>query len=300
MKTANKSRRAGTNHHGGRDARRTAGETPAVPLRGLRVLVGRARHQASALSSGLRDLGAEVLEIPFIEIRKPRSYKALDSALKNLSDYDWLIQTSVNGVEALWERLRRLRLSGAHLAHLKIAAIGPATKRALEAHGLKVSVVPKEYVAESVVASLRRKIKGKRVLLARAKVARDVIPRELSKLGARVDVVEAYETVVPQSSRKQLWATLSDGERRPGVIAFTSSSTARNFVALLGKSRGRGRPRHTTRGLARQLDGVRLASIGPVTSSTLRELGLPVDIEAREYTIPGLIEAIVAHQKKQL
>ena len=264
-------------------------------LAGLRVLVGRARHQASALSSGLRDLGAEVLDIPFIEIRKARSYKPMDSALQSLSDYDWLVLTSVNGVEALWERLRKLRIGPKRLDHLKVAAIGPATRRAIEEHGLKVHVVPKEYVAESVVASLRRKVKGKRVLLARAKIARDVIPRELSKLGARVDVVVVYETIIPQSSRKRLRAAMLSVRNRPDVITFTSSSTARNFVALLGKRRGRGRPRHT-----KQLDGVLLASIGPVTSSTLRDLGLRVDIEARKYTIPGLIKAIVVHQKKLL
>jgi uroporphyrinogen-III synthase len=268
-------------------------------LSGVRVLVGRTQHQASALSSGLRDLGAEILEIPFIEIRKPPSYNPLDGALKNSSKYDWLILTSVNGVEALWQRLQKLRLGPSHLAHLKLAAIGPATKHAIEQHGLKVNVVPKEYVAESMVASLRRKVRGKRVLLARAKVARDVIPRELRKLGARVDVVEAYETIIPQSSRKRVRDVLNHAESRPDVITFTSSSTARNFVALLGKSR-RGDPHHTTQSFARQLDGVRLASIGPVTSSTLQALGLPVDIEAAEYTIPGLIDAIVAvaHQAK--
>ena len=126
----------------------------------MRVLVGRARHQASALSAGLRDLGAEVLEVPFIEIRKPRSYKALDTALKHLPEYDWLILTSVNGVDALWERLRKLRMGGRPMRHLKIAAIGPATRQAIEQHGVKVNVVPREYVAESVVTSLRRKIRG--------------------------------------------------------------------------------------------------------------------------------------------
>ena len=130
----------------------------AARLLGVRVLVGRARHQASALSSGLRNLGAEVLEIPFIEIRKPRSYKALDEALKNLSKYDWLILTSVNGVDAVWERLRKLRLGGKPMRHLKVAAIGPATRQAIERHGVKVSVMPREYVAESVVASLRRRV----------------------------------------------------------------------------------------------------------------------------------------------
>jgi uroporphyrinogen-III synthase len=250
------------------------------PLAGIRILVGRARHQASALSSGLRKLGAEVIEIPFIEIRPPRSFKPLDSALKNIATYDWLILTSVNGVEALWDRLKKRHLTKKHLQHLKIAAIGPATKKAIEAHGLKVNVVPKEYVAEAVVRSLQKRVAGKRVLLARAKVARDVIPRELRKLGAHVDIVEAYETIIPQSSRARLSATLGDPKRRPHVITFTSSSTARNFVKLLGKNVWRKRPRP------------RFASIGPVTSSALRELGLPVDIEAREYTIPGLAEAI--------
>ncbi len=268
------------------------------PLSGLRVLVGRARHQASALSSGLRHLGAEVVEIPFIEIRKPRSYKPLDAALKNLYDYDWLILTSVNGVEAMWQRIKKLKLTKRQLPHIKIAAIGPATKNQIENYGLKVHVVPEKYVAESVVESLRDRVKGKRVLLARAKVARDVIPHELRKLGAKVDVVEAYETVVPKSSRTRLRALLKNPIRRPNVITFTSSSTARNFVELLepvwrgpALSGGRMGPRPRKRSLA---EGIQIASIGPVTSATLRELGLPVDIEARKYTIPGLMEAIVS------
>src|SRR5580658_1748470 len=133
------------------------------PLAGLRIVVGRARHQASALSSGLRKLGAEIIEIPFIEIRPPRSYKPLDSALRDLAVYDWLILTSVNGVEALWDRIEKIHVAKKSLRHPKIAAIGPATKSAIESHGLKIHVVPKEYVAESVVKSLRRRVAGKRV-----------------------------------------------------------------------------------------------------------------------------------------
>jgi uroporphyrinogen-III synthase len=242
------------------------------PLAGTRVLVGRARHQASTLSAGLKKLGADVIEVPFIEIRQPRSYKPLDSALKQIAKYDWLVLTSVNGVEALSARMMRWK-------------IGPATAKEIEKLGLTVTVVPKRYVAESVVESLRGKVEGKRVLLARAKVARDVIPRELRKMGARVDVVEAYETVVPASSKKRIQAVMKDPSRRPDVIAFTSSSTVRNFVGLLG---GRGRPPHT------DLDGIQLASIGPVTSSTLREFGLTAHVEAKEYTIPGLVRAISA------
>src|ERR1700739_4901341 len=152
------------------------------PLSGVRVLVGRARHQAGALSFELRKLGATVMEIPFIEIRKPRSYQPLDVALKNLADYDWLILTSANGVEAMWERMGKLRLKlnsrDPENRPLRIAAIGPATKKAIENQGVRVDVVPEEYVAESVVRSLQEKVKGKNVLLVRAKVARDVIPSE--------------------------------------------------------------------------------------------------------------------------
>jgi uroporphyrinogen-III synthase len=276
------------------------------PLRGVRVLIGRARHQAGALSTELCKLGATVLEIPFIEIRKPRSFGPLDSALKNLDSYDWLILTSANGVEAMWDRLAKLQLGdrvlreghdvsravkrkkrdaalAAEGRRPRIAAIGPATKRAIEQRGVDVDVVPKEYIAESVVRSLRSKVKGKRVLLVRAKVARDVIPTELRNAGANVDVVEAYETVVPESSRTRLRAALANLRRRPHVVTFTSSSTARNFVGLL-HSRGKHTP---------GLQGILMASIGPVTSSTLRELGLRVDIAAKEFTIPGLVEAIV-------
>jgi uroporphyrinogen-III synthase len=273
---------------------------PNRSLNGIRVLVGRAKHQAGALSAELRKRGAEVLEIPFIEICKPKSFKPLDAALKNLSTYDWLVLTSANGVEAMWDRMKKTReghdfspaVKGSKSksvlavagAPLRIAAIGPATKKAIEQRGARVDVVPKEYVAESVVKSLRSKVKGKRVLLVRAKVARDVIPTELRKGGAHVDIVEAYETVVPESSRARLRAVLKNPKRRPHVVTFTSSSTVKNFVELLGGTR---KERH------KQMADVRMASIGPVTSATLQELGLPVDIAAKEFTIPGLVAAIV-------
>ena len=253
--------------------------TQKGPLSGVRVLVGRARHQASALSAELRRYGAQVLEIPFLEIRKPKSFALLDRVLKNIASYDWLILTSVNGVDAMWARIKQLRITKAKLANLKIAAIGPATSQAIKKRGLNVAVVPEQYIAESVVHSLQEQVQGKRVLLVRAKVARDVIPRELRKAGAEVDVVEAYETVVPKSSRARLQAAFN-GKNRPSIITFTSSSSVKNFVSLLGKKRP-------------HLDGVQLASIGPITSATLRELNLPVDIEATEYTIPGLTQAIV-------
>lgn len=257
-------------------------ENNRLPLAGERILIGRAKHQASALSERVQALGALVLEIPFIEIRKPRSFRPLDEALVNIRNYDWLILTSVNGVEAVWERIEKLRLPAARLKHLKIAAIGPATKKAIEAEGLTVHVVPKQYVAESVVMSLRKRVAGKRVLLARARVARDVIPRELRRAGAIVDVVEAYETVVPKASRDRLRKALRDPKLRPTIATFTSSSMARNFVALVGAS--------ATKAAVRM--GLRLASIGSITSATLRELDLPVHVEAKQFTIPGLLKAV--------
>jgi uroporphyrinogen-III synthase len=265
----------------------------STSLAGVRVLVGRARQQASALSAQLQALGAVVFEIPFIEIRRPRSHKPLDAALKNISEYQWLILTSVNGVDALAKRMNKLNMGPKKLSHLQIATIGPSTRSAAEKMGLEVSVVPPKYVAESVVESLRKKVQGQRVLLVRAAAARDVIPRELRKMGATVDVVEGYQTVVPDSSRKKLQAVMADAKRRPQVVTFTSSSTVRNFVELLG---GQGRTSHITK----LLDGVRLASIGPITSATLRDFGLPVHIEAEEYTITGLTRGIADDRRQVL
>lgn len=256
-----------------------------APLEGLRILVSRAREQAGALSEGLRSLGAEVYEIPFIEIRPPRSYKSLDESLKLVSEYEWLILTSINGVRAMFDRMALLNIPKRVLAHLSIAAIGQATRAAIEREGLKVAVTPKEYVAESIIESLSDKVRGKRVLLCRAKIARDLIPRELRAMGTFLDVVEAYENVLPHSSRVELRALLHDPLRRPHLITFTSSSTVKNYVSLLGIRSGR----------SRLVEGILNASIGPVTSDTLREYQLSVDVQPVEHTIPGLVEAIVRH-----
>src|SRR4051794_22662810 len=253
-----------------------------MKLNGKRIIVSRAKEQAGSLSNLLREQGADILEIPFIEIRAAQSYEALDKAIENLLSYDWLILTSVNGVKAFFSRLEKQGKSEADLLHLKIVAIGPATSKAIEKHGIPVDVMPDEYVAEAVVEELRTQVKGERVLLVRAKVARDVIPNALRELGARVHVMEAYETVVPESSRKIIQEALQS-DKKPYAITFTSSSTVKNFVELVGQE-------NLKSGL---LDGVKLASIGPVTSATLRDIGLRVDIEAKEYTIPGLVEAIL-------
>jgi len=250
------------------------------PLQGWRILTTRAGKQSGGLSKPLRDLGAEVIEIPTIEIKPPHSYQALDTALGNIEKYDWLILTSVNGVEALFARLEHLHIAPEKLNHLHIAAIGPATQREIERHGLKVDITPEKYVAESVVEALRGKTEGKRILLVRAKVARDVLPIELSRAGATVDVAEAYETIVPPEAKDRLNQLFANEATRPKVVTFTSSSTATNFLDLLAKE-------HYP-----ALHDVLLASIGPVTSATLNRAGFKPDIEASEYTMKGLAEAI--------
>ena len=253
------------------------------PLIGWRILTTRASKQSGGLARPLRELGAEVTEVPTIEIKPPSSFKALDAGLKGIADYDWLVLTSVNGVEAMVERLKKLKIPVSRLQHLQIAAIGPATSKALEEQGLRVSVTPEKYVAESVVEALRGKTEGKRVLLVRAKVARDVLPNELRKARAEVDIAEAYETKVPAGAKAKLQKLFSDDTQLPDIVTFTSSSTATNFLDLLGKEN------------EPMLRAIWLASIGPVTTKTLNAAGFPPAIEAREYTMMGLVLAITEH-----
>ena len=248
------------------------------PLAGRRIVITRARTQASALCARLEALGATVLEFPTIEICPPLDYAPLDDALRNLGAYDWLIFTSVNGVESYLRRARQLGVDP-RPPRARICAIGPATQRAAEAVPLRVDVVPQTYVAEGLVGALGAEdLAGKRILLPRAAVARDLVPRELADLGARVDVVEAYRTLVPADASERARAAFS-GPQPPDWITFTSSSTVTNFVKAAGTE---------------CLAGVRVASIGPVTSRTARRVGLRVDVEAAVYTIDGLVDAIAA------
>jgi uroporphyrinogen-III synthase len=253
------------------------------PLSGWRILTTRASRQSGGLAAPLREMGAEVIEIPTIEIKPPRSYNALDAALRNIGNYDWLILTSVNGVEAFFARLKKLRVAPAKLKHLQVAAIGPATQREIERHGFQVAVMPEKYIAESVVEALKGKTEGKRVLLVRAKVARDVLPTELRKAGAKVDVAEAYETHVPSGAKAKLNRLFAHDSSRPDIVTFTSSSTATNFLELLEKDHYHG------------LREIWLASIGPVTSATMLQAGFKPNIEAVDYTMEGLALAIAKH-----
>ena len=248
-----------------------------LPLFGRRIVVTRAREQASALADKLRALGATVIEFPTIEIRPAADYGALDRALADLAAYDWLIFTSANGVRFFLERLDRSALDLRALRG-KICAIGPATRQALEALHLKVDLMGREYVAEGLVEAFAPfDLEGARVLLPRAAVARDLVPTELARRGARVDVVEAYRTAVPEGAREAAAVLFGPG-CKPDWVTFTSSSTVRNFVEAAG---------------AGALAGVKAASIGPVTSATARELRIELAAEARVFTIDGLIEAIL-------
>jgi uroporphyrinogen-III synthase len=256
---------------------------PVKPLGRWRILITRASHQSFGLSEPLRRRGAEVIEIPTIEITSAGSLGPLDNALIKIDHYDTLILTSVNGVEVLFERYNKLGLPIVDMQHLMVVAIGPATARAIQSEGVGVSIVPEKYVAESVIEALQGRVtKHSRVLLVRAKVARDVLPDELRKMGAQVDVIEAYQTSVPEGAAERIKALFASPARRPHVVTFTSSSTVTNFLALLGEEAGRGQ----------MLEGVTLASIGPVTSGTLRQAGLEPAVEAREYTMDGLVAAI--------
>lgn len=247
-------------------------------LSGKRILVTRARHQAGQLSVELQKLGAEPIEIPAIEIVPPESFARLDSALLNAREFDWLIVTSANAARAIRERCAVLGIPTSTLSHLKIAAIGAPTAGALNEAGLVVSLTPKEYVAESLLEVLGQRAANTRVLIARAEVARDVIPETLVRQGARVTIAEAYRTVIPQDSVARLTALFSGTP--PDAASFTSSSTVSNFFALLRAS-----------GFDQHPDGMLAISIGPITSQTLRDHGWEPAAEADPHDIAGLITA---------
>ena len=246
-------------------------------LFGRRIVVTRARDQAEALAGTLRVLGADVIEMPAIEIVPAADYGPLDRAIAELASYDWLIFTSANGVRYFMERLDQSR-QDLRALRARICAIGDATRNAVTALHLKVDLMGEEFVAESLVEAFRSiDLAGKRVLLPRAAVARDILPRKLRERGACVDVVEAYRSVAPAGLAKQAGEVFSGG-RRPDWVTFTSSSTVQNFVRVAGRD---------------VLSGVKVASIGPVTSATAKKLGLQISVEAKVFTSDGLVAAIL-------
>ncbi|MCP4690525.1 MAG: uroporphyrinogen-III C-methyltransferase [Desulfobacterales bacterium] len=255
------------------------------PLFGKRIVVTRAREQASDLVQRLSDLGAECLEHPTIRVEPPGDMAPLDQAIADLAQYQWIVFTSVNGVKFFFDRLFELGLDVRALGDIRTASIGPATADRLLSYGLKSDIIPESYRAESVVEAFTgENVQGKRILLPRAMEARPVLPVELGKMGARVDEIAVYRTRRVQENTDLLLERLREGD--VDLVTFTSSSTAKNFTAML--------PPGEAKDLLR---GVVNACIGPVTADTARALGLDVHVVADQYTIPGLCDAILAHFK---
>lgn len=279
----------------------------ALPLQGRSILITRAHEQAGTFSERLRALGATAVEFPAIRVVPPEDWEPLDNALKRLCEagwYNWLVFTSANGVRICFERLQRLGYDARSIGNVSVAAIGPATAVELAKYGVAVDLVPAEYIAEGIAVALlddARKLgeslAGKKVLLARAAEARNVLVTELQQSGAIVEVVAAYRTV---------GVTHEDGQGREilrmletqqlDILTFTSSSTVRNFMQWLMQCN-----RDVANSLlsnVAQHARPKIACIGPITSQTAREFGLDVHIEAQEYTIAGLIEAIIRNEEK--
>ncbi len=251
------------------------------PFFGKRIVVTRAREQASALSSKIESLGGEAFEFPAIKITETTDKKPLDQAILNADSYQWIIFTSVNGVKYFFKRMQELNKDIRTLGNAKICAIGPVTKRHLEEKGLIVDYMPEKFVAEKIIEGLSQRLeKGDRILLPRADIARPILVEAMSSMGMQVEEVITYHTVTENRDQEELLDKLR--EKMIDYITFTSSSTVLNFLAVF--------PDEATKN--KLLIGVKIACIGPVTEKTARDNGLHPDIVAENYTIDGLVEAI--------
>ena len=252
------------------------------PLFGKTIIVTRSRDQASVFSDQLIELGANVLEYPTINITDPDDFGPLDRELENLGSTDWLIFTSVNGVDAFFNRIFELGRDVRDLTGVKICSIGPSTTERIKGFHVSIDCQPPKYVAESVVEALKKveEIKGKRFLMPRTDIARSYVPEELRKLGAEVSDIVAYKTVLATDGDNIVLDKLKDGE--VDIVTFTSASTVKNFVKIIGEDN-----------LSAFKNNVQFASIGPITNESAEEMDIDISIKAEEYTIPGLVQAIV-------
>ena len=253
------------------------------PLFGRRILVTRAREQASEFKEKLEELGAHCIEFPTIAIEPPPSWEPLDDAISRLSSYDWVVFTSVNGVRFFMERLLHSGLDVRELKGVRLAAIGPKTAESLRKYGLRLDLVPREYRAEAILEGLAgEKVEGMRFLVPRAMVARDILPDTLRQRGAEVEVVPAYQTVLPSRKSPEILDRLL--KREIHCVTFTSSSTVSNFFSLFDRVE-----------IHAALQGAAIACIGPITADTAEEFGLRTDIMPAEYTIPALVQSICSY-----
>ena len=252
------------------------------PLFGKTIIVTRSRDQASEFSEQLIELGANVLEYPTINITSPDDFGPLDRELDSLESTDWLIFTSVNGVDAFFNRIFELGRDVRDLKGVKICSIGPSTTERIKGFHVSIDCQPPKYVAESVVEALKKveELKGKRFLMPRTDIARSYVPEELRKLGAEVSDIVAYKTVLATDGDNIVLDKLKDGE--VDIVTFTSASTVKNFVKIIGEDN-----------LSAFKDNVQFASIGPITNESAEEMDIEISIKAEEYTIPGLVQAIV-------
>ncbi len=254
------------------------------PLFGKRILVTRAKDQASEYTTLLARAGAEPIEFPTIEIQPPASWSDVDAAIAELKEFHWLVFTSVNGVRPFMDRLRHHRLDSRALAGLRICCIGPRTAEEVRRYGLQADLVPEQFQAEGLVEAMRAAgVAGRRVLIPRAAVARELLPQELETLGGEVRVVAVYQTVLPTVERQRLKELLRAGDVH--VATFTSSSTVRNFCELF----------ESREEMLELMRSSVVACIGPITAATAREHGLVVTVTAPENTIPALVQAIEAY-----
>ena len=253
------------------------------PLFGRKIVVTRSREQASALAQQFTGLGAEVIVFPSIRIEPLKTFSALDKEIKGLGGYNWVIFTSANGVEVFFNRLNKLGLDTRRFGSAKVAAIGPATAEALRARGINADLVPEKYISESILKALG-KVKGQKILLPRAAMARDMLNAGLKKAGALVTEIPTYNTVPDRGNFPELKKLLQAGE--VNLVTFTSSSTVTGFMeSFKGADK-------------KLLKGVAMGSIGPITSGTMKSEGFKPDFEAKDYTIPGLVEAAQGYFKK--
>ncbi|HZJ85468.1 MAG TPA: uroporphyrinogen-III C-methyltransferase [Syntrophomonadaceae bacterium] len=257
------------------------------PLWGKKIIVTRARAQASGLVEQIASLGGEPIEFPTITIKAETNYTALHNAFDNIGNYNWLIFTSVNAVEIFFAQLRKAHKDIRHLRDIKICAIGPATRNVLEEKGLIVDNMPEEYRAEGILEELQDKIKaGDWVLLPRARGARGLLPKAIKGWGAHVNEIFIYQAVAEPRVSKEMFAEIVAGNI--DYITFTSSSTVDNFVRIVGLDNA-----------LRINKKAKIACIGPITADTAKGKGFKVDLIAQNYTISGLIEAIIQDVKLQ-
>ncbi len=252
-------------------------------LSGKRIVVTRAASQARELAQRIEALGGEAIGFPTIEIQPPQSYDDLDAAISDIQSYDWIIFTSVNGVDGFLQRLNTLRVWVTALSALRIAAIGPETAKRLAQVGLRPAIVPDQYMAEGILDVLDcESMRDRRVLIPRAAKARDVLPQTLREWGATVNVVETYRTAMPSAEVSALRQLIV--ERNIDMITFTSPSTVNNFISMMG-----------LKTLAELPTTIAIACIGPITQQRVEELGGRADVVANEFTIAGLVRAIADH-----